>query len=260
MTLRELLEQAHLSALGLLDADDQRDFEAALARAPRSLREQVIAEQARWASGGHLLPDVAPPQALRDRVLDSVHAAIVDDALAGDEASIELPGQRRRVHQGWRMASVGLLMGVAVMGGAFGYVYQNNQAMQREMDNVRVMNEHATAFGPHFQSAIFDATTQRTFFSPVGEQGIGRVVVVANPQWDTARVFFADMPDQPDTSYRIVELDDDGQVLTELGSFEGASQAASATIRAPRVGARLAIVIAPAGQPATGAAVFMRAV
>ena len=66
MTLKDLLEHAHLDALGLLDERDKAAFEAALATAPAGVRAQVRSEQARWATMETLLPDAEPPAELRD--------------------------------------------------------------------------------------------------------------------------------------------------------------------------------------------------
>jgi hypothetical protein len=60
MTIQQLLENAHLDALGMLDADEQTQFNKAFASAPPAIRAQIRGEQARVADMGDLLPDVTP--------------------------------------------------------------------------------------------------------------------------------------------------------------------------------------------------------
>jgi hypothetical protein len=253
MTLRELIENAHLSALGLLDADDQAKFDAALTHAPATIREQVLAEQARWSSGGVLLPDVEPPAMLRDRVLDAVHASIVDDVLLGSDQGAQLLGTgRTRVHHGWRIASLGMLAGLAVMVGAFGFVYQNNAQIQNQLDGNQAIGSLISKFGPDFDDAIFSAETKYVHLAAGNESFKGRVSLVTNAQWDQARVFFADLPRVDGKSYRLVEVDADGKVMAQLGSFTGGSSIDTERATKPRAGARLALVLAPSNETITG--------
>lgn len=258
MTLREMLENSHLSALGLLDADDQARFDKALAQAPAAVREQVLAEQARWSSGGVLLPDVQPPAQLRDRVLDAVHAAIVDDVLMGEAQGNGLVGAgfggagRRRVHHGWRVASFGMLAGLGVMVGAFGLVYQNHTRMQEQLDSNQAIGSLISKFGPDFDEAVFSPNTKYVHLASANESLKGRVTVVSNADWEQARVFFADLPQVKGQTYRLVELDSTGKVAAELGSFSGGMSIDTERVVKPRVGTRVALVLAPANESLKG--------
>src|SRR5438477_9256356 len=114
MTLQELLEHAHLDALGQLDEREQAAFEAAFTVAPPGVKAQVRHEQARWAPMDHLLPQVEPSPELRERVLDAVTAAMIVQG-AGE---LSLPSGRR-VAPAWRTASIGLVTAIVVLGAAF---------------------------------------------------------------------------------------------------------------------------------------------
>src|SRR4051812_3134371 len=114
MSLQELLEHAHLDALGQLDEREQAAFEAAFMVAPPSVKAQIRREQERWAPMEHLLPQVEPSPELRNRVLAAVTAAMV--AQGAGELSIR---PSARVASAWRTASLGLMTAVLVMGAAF---------------------------------------------------------------------------------------------------------------------------------------------
>src|ERR1041384_7158321 len=117
MTLQELLEHAHLDALGQLDEREQAAFEAAFAVAPPAIRAQVRAEQARWAPMEELLPQVEPSPDLRGRGRSAV---------TGEGRGELTVRPSRRVAPAWRAASIGLMTAMVVLGSAFVYVYQTN--------------------------------------------------------------------------------------------------------------------------------------
>ena len=80
-TVREdLLELAALDVIGQLDEYEQSLFTRSLHDAPESVQREIIDFQAALASDETLLPDIAPPRELRQRVLDSVNFAIEQDA------------------------------------------------------------------------------------------------------------------------------------------------------------------------------------
>ena len=84
MNVQQLLEHAHLDALGMLEPQEQVEFQRALADAPPSVREMVRREQARACDINAILPDVTPSPELRARVLAAISAEI---ALASSSAS-----------------------------------------------------------------------------------------------------------------------------------------------------------------------------
>jgi hypothetical protein len=133
MKLQELLENANLAALGLLDAEEQHAFDKALAAAQPAVRRHVLAEQERWSGGGALLPDVQPPASLRDRVLDAVHANIMDAELESTASSLDFAelsagqvGGVRKVAPWWRAGAIALAAACVVLSASFLYVVRSN--------------------------------------------------------------------------------------------------------------------------------------
>jgi hypothetical protein len=245
MTLRELLEHSNLAALGLLDQEDHAQFERALAEAPEGVRRQVIAEQARWASSGVLLPEATPPAALRDRVLEGVRNAIVESSISADDFSLlrETHGiGPRRVHAGWRAASMGLIAAVVVLGSAFLYVYQTNVARTNSISGNALITELANKFEGEFGDVIFNSSTTRTIFVSDSEEFSGKVAIFASPDWTNSRAVAANLPRLENEEYRIVELDQNDQVTRALGSLAGGVQANPIVLPKVAPGTRLALV------------------
>jgi hypothetical protein len=130
----ELIEQASLDALGLLDEFEAAHYARSFHAAPASVQEEIRRIQATVATDDTLLSDEEPPASLRARVLDSVQHAIDDEArtlkpiatigargsqralatpgsVAGmvdlERASLRAQSAERQVSI-WRAASVGL--------------------------------------------------------------------------------------------------------------------------------------------------------
>jgi hypothetical protein len=78
----ELIEQASLDALGLLDEFEAAHYARSFHAAPASVQEEIRRIQATVVTDDSLLSDEEPPASLRARVLDSVQHAIDDEARA----------------------------------------------------------------------------------------------------------------------------------------------------------------------------------
>src|SRR6185295_18619069 len=112
MTLYELLESAHLDAMGLLDETEQKAFEDGFRGASPGVQAQIRAEQSRWARTSARMIDEEPPASLKPRVLARVAEAIEDEAapVAGaiGRGGVILPIQNAsRVSPLWRAAAIG---------------------------------------------------------------------------------------------------------------------------------------------------------
>src|ERR1051325_10791335 len=245
MTLQELLEHAHLDALGQLDEREQAAFEAAFAVAPPAIRAQVRAEQARWAPMEELLPQVEPSPDLRERVLSAVTAAMV--AQGAGELTMR---PSRRVAPAWRAASIGLMTAMVVLGSAFVYVYQTNVKSDLTKGNDLNMEYLLQAFKGNVKSAVLSPQTVRTaFVSPTNDpkcQGS----LWTNDAW-TQVVAFIDLPRSAESEeYRIVMLDDAGKVLKLIDTFESNNVLKSREFNNPGHG-KLAVVSAVKGSKFT---------
>ena len=76
----ELIEQASLDALGLLDAFEAAHYAKSFHAAPASVQEEIRQLQAEIATDAHLLSDEEPPAGLRGRVMGAVMDSIENEA------------------------------------------------------------------------------------------------------------------------------------------------------------------------------------
>jgi hypothetical protein len=246
MTLQELLEHAHLDALGQLDEREQAAFEAAFAVAPPAIKAQVRNEQSRWAPMEHLLPQVEPAPELRDRVLNAVTAAMVAHG-AG-----ELPmRQSRRVAPAWRAASIGLLTAVVVLASAFVYMYQTTVQNSRSITNDLNMDYLLHAFRGNVGSALMSSDTIRTALTPVKGAPKCEGTIWHNDGWDQSYVFVKVPKSADGEEYRLVRLAADGTVNQVLDSFTSAGLLQSREITSVTKGMQLAVVSAVVGSQPT---------
>ncbi len=254
MSLQELLEHAHLEALGLLDEREQAAFEAALGAAPTAVREQVIREQARVAPMEHLLPAVEAPAHLRSRVLTAVSAAI----LAEQSGRTDLVAARR-VHRGWRAATIGLITAVVILSGAFVQVYTANTRMNSAFEDDAAATAFLQTFGRKYMNdVLYNTETQRVLLTSTDKSFTAKATVWVSPQWDSSRMFCQLPALGANESYRVVTLDDNNAVVNTVHEMPGDGQSEVCVFDKLASGSRIAIVSAIIGQqPLQGAHLLM---
>jgi hypothetical protein len=172
MTLRrdELIEQAALEALGLLDEQEAAAFERAFEAAPESVQEQIRRIQAETVTGVAAMSDEEPAPALRGKVLSAVADAIEDEARELQPiASIGVRSRRGQVatavreergalrHRGmerqlmvWRAASIALaasLLTTLVLSGVYRIT---NGSLQQLVDNGASMRQIEAELGTDY--------------------------------------------------------------------------------------------------------------
>ncbi|HEX2839157.1 MAG TPA: hypothetical protein VHN77_13645 [Phycisphaerales bacterium] len=260
MTTRELLENANLAALGLLDGDEHAAYERALGKAPEAVREHILREQARWSGGGELLPAVEAPEHLRERVMDAVRGAIVDDEIAQSAGGFEAGafGGRRGVSPLWRGGALGLLCGVVALSGVLFFVRSAEKESSQQLASGSVTEALRGTFGYKFvDDVVFDASTRKVTFEPVGSFA-GEAVLYSNDQWAESRAVMNNMPMLGSGErYALVQLDADGKYAGEIGTFDGSGQLSSIGVEKVERGTQVAIVVAGVGRAATAERLLM---
>lgn len=250
MTTGELLEFAAADALGLLDDAERASFDRAFAAAPSSVRELIRAEQASVAELGLVLPDVDPDPAMRAKVLARIRAEIeraqTAPAAAAGSAATRGAGVRtashgagdrsgsglgfasrpeprslglrraKRVSAFWRVAAVGASVGAVVLAVLQVQLRQEFRALESRSEIASLID----AIGiEHVEDALFnDHTTQRVQFAAVGSVGRAEAMLLRNPDRDKSRLYVMNLASR--TSYRVVALDEAGEVSGEIASFE----------------------------------------
>ncbi len=279
MTLKDLLESAQLDALGMLDDEESRAFEAAFRAAPPSVQARVRAEQARISSSDAMLPGVTPPPGLRGKVLASIGAEIaasagqaasasrdvvshsgrasLENAVNSLDSSMDVPGRRRRVAPAWRAAALGLLTACVVLGGSLVKVYSDSDRAMRSLTDQQSQESFLALFGNSTQmrDVLFSKDTRRVIFTPVDdapEAARVEATVFVNPRWTTARIFVRGLSPSPEVSYRLVVLNADNTIQRELTEIRsgGSLDTQQVDIAAGAPGTRLAIVAVAPGEPA----------
>lgn len=144
MDRETLLELAGLDALGLLEPDEQREFNICLAKADATSLRLVREVQDSVADLGCLLPLETPDATLRDKVLDAVGRFVALEAqtsLATEPVGRitqytrrdwQQTTSRRGVWPGWRIAAL-VLFTVSAGLGWLAYDYRGSYQFQRTM-------------------------------------------------------------------------------------------------------------------------------
>lgn len=267
MNVKQLLEHAHLDALGMLEPQEQADFGRALAAAPARIRDLVRREQARAADIGAILPDMVPPADLRARVLAAIAAEIsVGEAAAMADGAdrVASPGlfelrSPSGVSRRWRTAAVALVGACGVLGVALANVVAINAQIKGSMTVTDLSKEVMLGLGSdRINDVLFGGAAKRDHFTAVdGFSGVASVL--HGRGWDEGVIAFKDLPEQAGNEYRLVTLDATGAVLDELASLGDGGDKAIRTVRVAArhldSGSRLAIVAAPRGRPASAGSV-----
>lgn len=260
MTLHELLEAAQLDALGLLDAEEQQAFEKAFAQAAPAVREQVRREQARLCRLETVLPDVAPPADLRDRVLNAVSAAQAAESLAelragsvvhaaGRDVAGHLP--ERRVSRLWRAAAVGLAAASVVFAITTLSVQDQYKQLALQLEEQKLMNDMVSGFGAkHVTGALFDQNTKRLVFTSADGKFTGKAALWFNADWKSSRFFAMSLPADNGNTYKLVARDRAGKVTHQIAEFETSQGMVSREVVIdPKTDYSLALVSVRKGAP-----------
>mgnify|MGYP001246856583 CR=1 FL=1 len=264
MGTRELIELAVLDAFGLLEPGEQEGFERSFMLAPPSLQAQIRRQQTRLAQDESLLPSVVPPHELRIAVLDAVRRAMERDqdhamreavlarvgaAVAADARSREPQIVRsRRVSPFWRAAALGLAASAVVFGVATLQMRSEIDRLASAVESDTILAAMHQNFGSeNLHAALLDANTQRFVFDRTSGT-TAEASIWFNPDWAEAQLFYRDLPAHGDSRYRVVALDAEGNVRSELATFSSTGGLGSCRVKvSPGTPVRLAILPASGG-------------
>lgn len=286
MTPAELYDAAELDALGLLEPAELARFERSLAAAPASIRREIRALQDRVALNRSLLPASEPSAGLRQRVIESWRRAVNEGhetqrqeaarvlaasdgaggrELAGREMdSLEAATRGRRVSPLWRVAALGCATAALVFGATTLQLRGDFERLYSASKDESVLSEMIRAYGTaQMQSALFDEGAARVVFA--AEAGFeGKVAVLASADRSGGRLFALNLPGDEASTYRLAEVDEQGNVVRELAEFASTGALHTQDVSfAGRVDTgstvRLAMILAPKGQPASAGRIVARA-
>jgi hypothetical protein len=226
MTTQQLIEMASLDALGMLDADERAEFEAAFRAASPSVQAQVRREQKRFANAEHLLPDVEPPAGLKFRVMSAVRDAIIG-ITAGDAAAAA-----NAVSKGskagawfnsttiWRAACIGFATTTVLLTGVAAYVFDRNQAYREETE-IALGRALLTELGNDFQEVAL-AEDVRIFDFAEGDGLSAKARLWVHPETQVAFLFCTDMPVRSGRYSLVLERGDaESEVVRQFRASDG---------------------------------------
>jgi hypothetical protein len=278
MTIQELLENAQLDALGLLDEQDRDAFDRCFDAAPPALQAQIRQEQARLCRVDALLPQVDLPESLWPKVRDAVVAAqqaAAAEALGGPAVlprhaghpvshaagrdARPLPMTRATgVSRVWRAATIGLATAAVVMGGVLVHVRTTADEQIRDATEGLIAQKTVDTYQAEFLNAqLFSKETLR--YVMIAQNGArGDAAVFTHPDWGTAQLY-CQTPVAEGHTLRLVELDDAGNIVRQIVEFESQGSLAIRSVHLEGAEPRnLAIVSAPKGQAASRGQVLLR--
>jgi hypothetical protein len=266
MTLQELLEAVHLDALGMLEGEDRRAFDAAFDAANPAIQDQVRSEQARFALVGVEDASVQPPPYLKSLVMGRIHAEILaDDGLeaTGESltttdiaARVGVVRTSPRVSPAWRASSLGFATAAAILLAAFFSVSRQMESLQQRSNNDRVLEVFSKNFGGDiYDEAMFGKDVERFAFQAIdGSSSDAAATLLMLPQANEARLFVKNLALNGGQTARVVLLDDNNQILSEISAFPMNEKIGTATLDYEAAkGRRLGIAVADAGAKVTAA-------
>lgn len=218
MKLHELLESAHLDALGLLDEQEQRAFEDAFVTASPAVQRQVRAEQARWATTSLDASNAEPPPSLKARVMAKVEEAMRAGRVgsrSGTDSVLRLSSPRR-VSPLWRGAAIGFAAAAALS--LFTTLYVSSLASQTGAvaQSDAIVGKLSMDFGAaHYRDIVFDARTTHHVFRGVNGSVEGSASIFINPDWKNARLFCDRLPTVAGKVYVIVAVNERNEPVGE---------------------------------------------
>ncbi|HEX8877209.1 MAG TPA: hypothetical protein VF777_10700 [Phycisphaerales bacterium] len=229
MKTHELFEAAQLDAMGLLDGQEQAEFEAALMAASPALRAQIRDEQSRYAKPERLPAGIEPAPDLRARVLAAVKADIA--SVLGSKARVSMPHAagrtvpstvpvRRATTNVWRGLTLACLTASVVLGVV---VFQQNATLKNlaaASGTDSSLNQLVTAFGPNdLMDVVFTPNTKQVAFTPVDTTSKAQAAIWYNNDRGSAHLLCRNLSGGPNETLRLVTLDDAGNVVSELAEL-----------------------------------------
>ncbi|MBY0111330.1 MAG: hypothetical protein K2Y21_00805 [Phycisphaerales bacterium] len=263
MKTQELFEAAQLDAMGLLDAQEQADFEAALMAASPALRAQIREEQARYAKPERLPAGIEPATDLRARVLDAVKADIASVFGSKAPARASLPHAagraipsaqpvRRATANIWRGLALACMTAAVVLGVV---VAQQNATMKNlaaASNTDTSLSGLVSVFGANnLVDVVFTPNTKQVAFAPALPDSKAQAAIWYNNDRGSAHVICRNLPVQSNETVRLVTIDDNGKVVSELAEFDSNGGFASNELHTSNFNPKqLAIYVAARGAKA----------
>lgn len=268
MKTQELFEAAQLDAMGLLDGQEQADFEAALMAASPSLRSQIREEQARFAKPERLPAGVEPGPDLRARVLNAVKADIASvfgsNLLGSKAARASLPHAAGRVVPSaqpvrrasaniWRGLALACMTAAVVLGVVVAQQNATMKSLAAASNTDSSLSGLVSVFGANnLVEVVFAPNSKQVAFNSVDKSSKAQAAIWYNADRGSAHLICRDFVTNANETIRLVALDDSGNVVSELAEVEPKDGFVSGVIKSSGFNPKqIAIYVAARGAKAT---------
>lgn len=247
MKVQELTELALLDVHGLLDDEEREAFERAFAASPAAVQARIRREQVRFSDLTALLPDVEAPSDLRARVLQRVRMAIMErDSARRDGPGRTLPPilHSKRVSPVWRAGALACAAAAVVFAVTTIQMRVQYDELHAKIQSDVLLSSMLANYGPnHLRDMLFDGRTERVMFTSANPAVQGEASLWTNPDWQSGRLFYLNLPRQTGEVYQLAVLDQSGNVVEVLASFDSSGGLMTRdVVAATSAGKQLAIV------------------
>ncbi len=248
MTWQEMIENAHLDALGLLDEQERERFDIAFLKLPADLKAQLRAEQdraVRFDLTDSLDSDIELPSEMKATVLAAIRAAAGKSQNVEHKAGRVLPMSKksRAVSAMWRASALGLAAACVVMGGVIVQLLAGFQSVSDQSKQIAFSDQFGAQFPRKPRDIAFSGKTLHTIFK--AQPGfVGEAAVYHHPEWTEGQFQCLNFPSHAGEKYKVVLLDSAGNAEKELAIFKSVGGRTFAEIQvAPSQLSSLAIVL-----------------
>ena len=228
MNTMQLIEHAVLDAMGMLDDHESEAFNAALEASPASVRERVIAEQARLADLQGLLPEASPDPQLRERVIVAVREAMLADAVAkAAEAEVEGEGDQplsirksQGIHRGWRVGAIGGIAAAMAFGVAFWQSTVRVNDLEERFDDGLALQGAINAYGAESRDVLLRPhLVDNIRFTPFNPASQVEITLQYLEEKAVGFLNCGGLATTETVQYALVELDANNQIGRTISQF-----------------------------------------
>jgi hypothetical protein len=268
LSTRELIELSLLDAMGFLDEGEREAFDRAFETTSPEVQAHVRREQTRLSQIDFLLPMVEPAPDLRSAVLEAVRRAMSETVeqetfggIVRHEGTEVRPNPTRRrlafvppllpskrVSPVWRAGAVGFATAAVV----FGVTTLRMQNDYEKLDDLIRDNAFADQTRPilddGFQDALFNSNTRHVSFTPSGAGVQGRATLMLDPETRTAFLICHNLPSDEGREYKLVVLNDAGDVAEQIAAFSSTSGLMGKRVEV-KIAANQRLAIVPPTEP-----------
>ncbi|MCA9292953.1 MAG: hypothetical protein KDA20_03980 [Phycisphaerales bacterium] len=198
MNTQDLLEQASLDALGLLDEQERQAFETAFRAAPPAVQSQVRREQARFAASEAMLPKVDVPAGLKFRVMAAVREAIQSfNRVETARRAEHTPFLRSLMWNStplWRAACIGFATATVTLAVFFSFVSERVKQIEATGTTITSIGEQAMLSPEYSTFKLNGGSIEHRFMHRVVQAAAARAVIEINPDSGEAHMIVKNLP------------------------------------------------------------------